>query len=221
MEKVYDALKKIRESQNKTQKEVADFLGIVQNNYGLIERGKVSLTIERAYELAEFFKVDPISILAPEYYDSVKKNGGLGSVEVYKENTLLKYDMQETTKSLCSCWRHLIVCYVIFNRKRIFEHYKELEKNNMIILSMYLDVDMEFVRRILKSPLSQIFEMQRFSEFHRYEAELDSITDEFLGMVTKIHYDENKKEYLVSFAHPYNLIASDLPFVKDGFTLMD
>lgn len=58
-----DTLAQLRSIRNKTQAEVAEFLGITQQGYGLIERGKRELKIETAQKLAEFFNVDVNTII--------------------------------------------------------------------------------------------------------------------------------------------------------------
>lgn len=51
-------LKELRKKNNKTQKMVADYLGIQQNTYSSIENGKRKLAVDYAKKLGEFFNVD-------------------------------------------------------------------------------------------------------------------------------------------------------------------
>ena len=53
-------LKELRIKNNKTQKEVAKFLGYKgKSGYSMLENGKVELTISKAKLLAQFYEVDP------------------------------------------------------------------------------------------------------------------------------------------------------------------
>lgn len=50
-------LKEVRKNARKTQQEVADFIGISQNNYSYWENGKVKIDNESLNKLAEYFGV--------------------------------------------------------------------------------------------------------------------------------------------------------------------
>jgi transcriptional regulator with XRE-family HTH domain len=60
----------IREAKKLSREEVANKLGINLSNYGKIERGEVGLTLERLYELATIFRMQPDEILT---YNKTKK----------------------------------------------------------------------------------------------------------------------------------------------------
>ena len=62
----------IREAKMLSRDTVAKKLGINVSNYGKIERGEVSLTIERLYKLADIFKMLPEDIL--NYHKHSKGN---------------------------------------------------------------------------------------------------------------------------------------------------
>ena len=51
-------LRKIRESKNKSQQEVADHLGVERKTYGNWETGATKVNSSTLQQLAEFFKVD-------------------------------------------------------------------------------------------------------------------------------------------------------------------
>ena len=51
-------LKKLRKEHKKTQKEIAEILGISQNGYSLIENGGRKLSVENAKALAEIYQID-------------------------------------------------------------------------------------------------------------------------------------------------------------------
>lgn len=53
----------IRKAKNLSREDVADKLKLSENNYGKIERGEIGLTLDRLYELAAIFKVQPEEIL--------------------------------------------------------------------------------------------------------------------------------------------------------------
>lgn len=62
----------IREAKKLSREYVAEKLKVSLSNYGKIERGEIGLTIERLYELAEVFRMQPEEILA--YTKSKKGN---------------------------------------------------------------------------------------------------------------------------------------------------
>lgn len=51
-------LKKLRKEHKKTQKEIAEILGISQNGYSYIENGDRKLSVETAKLLAEIYQID-------------------------------------------------------------------------------------------------------------------------------------------------------------------
>ena len=53
----------IREAKKLSRETVADKLGINVSNYGKVERGEVGLTMDRLYELADIFRMQPEEIL--------------------------------------------------------------------------------------------------------------------------------------------------------------
>lgn len=51
-------LKKLRKEHKKTQKEIAEILGISQNGYSYIENGDRKLSVDNAKLLAEVYQID-------------------------------------------------------------------------------------------------------------------------------------------------------------------
>ena len=51
-------LKKLRKKHKKTQKEIAEILGISQNGYSYIENGDRKLSVENAKLLVEIYQID-------------------------------------------------------------------------------------------------------------------------------------------------------------------
>lgn len=51
-------LREVRLKHQKTQEEVANFLGVQQNTYSQIENGKRSLSVVNAKKLGEFYKIN-------------------------------------------------------------------------------------------------------------------------------------------------------------------
>ena len=51
-------LREVRLKHQKTQEEVANFLGVQQNTYSQIETGKRSLSVVNAKKLGEFYKIN-------------------------------------------------------------------------------------------------------------------------------------------------------------------
>lgn len=62
----------IRKAKNLTREDVAKKLKVSLSNYGKIENGEIGLTIERLYELAKIFYMQPEDILM--YNKSIKGN---------------------------------------------------------------------------------------------------------------------------------------------------
>jgi len=60
----------IRKAKNLSREDVAYKLKLTENNYGKIERGEIGLTLERLYELASVFNMQPEEILT---YNKSKK----------------------------------------------------------------------------------------------------------------------------------------------------
>ena len=56
-------IKDLREDNEYTQKEIADFLGIRQNSYSQIESGKNNLQIDHLIKLAKLYKTSTDYIL--------------------------------------------------------------------------------------------------------------------------------------------------------------
>lgn len=53
----FNRFKDIREDQDKTQKEVAEYLQTTRHYLSSLENGKHQMTLERALQLAEFYNV--------------------------------------------------------------------------------------------------------------------------------------------------------------------
>lgn len=63
---VIENIQRIRGEKRISQAEMAEKLGIAQNNYGKIERGITELTVERLYKIAEILGSSPSEILGLE-----------------------------------------------------------------------------------------------------------------------------------------------------------
>lgn len=55
--------KKARERQQMTQAEVGELLGIAENTYNCMERGKMPLNLKRVIQLCEIYEITPGSVL--------------------------------------------------------------------------------------------------------------------------------------------------------------
>ena len=65
--KVNDRIRQIRINKSLTQEYVAEKLGIDTVNYGRIERGQASLTVDRLMQLSEIMEFDIIEIFEPDF----------------------------------------------------------------------------------------------------------------------------------------------------------
>jgi transcriptional regulator with XRE-family HTH domain len=75
----YELLKKYRRLREKTQKEIADKLGMTQSGYAKIERGEREANRELVTKAAEFFNINEEDFLTNFFSDQVAKI-------IYKEN---------------------------------------------------------------------------------------------------------------------------------------
>lgn len=66
MEGIQNVLKKFREDNNYTQKEIANYLRITQQAYANYENGKRLIDIEKLIELADLYKIS-LDILTGRY----------------------------------------------------------------------------------------------------------------------------------------------------------
>ena len=80
-------LKILRKAKGLTQKEVADFIGISQNNYSYWENGKVKIDNGSLQKLADFFDVTVDYLLGREEKSSPaqQESGGIVIPEKYKD----------------------------------------------------------------------------------------------------------------------------------------
>ena len=80
-------LKILRKAKGLTQKEVADFIGISQNNYSYLENGKVKIDNGSLQKLADFFDVTVDYLLGREEKSSPaqQESGGIVIPEKYKD----------------------------------------------------------------------------------------------------------------------------------------
>lgn len=77
----YDRIRGLREDKDKTQKEIADFLGTNQSYYAKYENGKRPLPIDRLKKLCEYYNVSADYILGLSEYlpyglSKTRKRGG-------------------------------------------------------------------------------------------------------------------------------------------------
>ena len=54
---LYQRIKDLREDEDKTQSEIADFLGTTAQYYGKYEKGEREIPLSRAIELADYYNV--------------------------------------------------------------------------------------------------------------------------------------------------------------------
>ena len=54
---VFENIRNLREDNDKTQKELADYLNIKQTTYSKYELGKINIPIEMLMKLADFYDV--------------------------------------------------------------------------------------------------------------------------------------------------------------------
>ena len=54
---MYENIRNLREDHDKTQKELADYLNIMQTTYSKYELGKINIPVEVFIKLADFYNV--------------------------------------------------------------------------------------------------------------------------------------------------------------------
>ena len=54
---IYENIRNLREDHDKTQKELADYLNIMQTTYCKYELGKINIPVEVFIKLADFYNV--------------------------------------------------------------------------------------------------------------------------------------------------------------------
>lgn len=103
MNPVAKNLKILRELYDYTQDYVADYLGISQNTYSLMERGETKITIDRLEHLSGLHKMDIADLL--KYSDAAiihnlndNKGVGICTHEVTVNNGLLEEERQSLYK---------------------------------------------------------------------------------------------------------------------------
>lgn len=84
----YQRLRDLREDADKTQAEIAEFLGTTAQYYGRYEKGEIELPFSRAVQLADYYNV------SLDY---------LAGRSVFKRETALNEDEERLIK----CWREL------------------------------------------------------------------------------------------------------------------
>lgn len=76
MEKTYvQIIRELREDNDKTQQEIADYLGTSQTMYARYERGANELPIRHLIRLCEYYKVSSDYILGLSPQKSIKNDG--------------------------------------------------------------------------------------------------------------------------------------------------
>ena len=63
MNQIYSTIKTLRKERNISRADISKALGMGEMSYGKIERGEVSINIERLYDLADIFNMPPEEIL--------------------------------------------------------------------------------------------------------------------------------------------------------------
>lgn len=79
--KILENIRNIRKSQNRTQAEIAEEMGVSLTAYGNFERGKTRLTQERLEKIAKIFGKTPSSVV--NGYETVE--GEAATLEEFRE----------------------------------------------------------------------------------------------------------------------------------------
>jgi transcriptional regulator with XRE-family HTH domain len=95
---VLDKIKEIRNEKRISQSDIAEYLGIANNNYGRIERGEGELTVARLFKIAEFLKVSPNELLGFDVPKMVEPTVIIDESEKDKEIAELKKKLDELEK---------------------------------------------------------------------------------------------------------------------------
>ncbi|WP_442589173.1 helix-turn-helix domain-containing protein [Pedobacter sp. AW31-3R] len=106
MQKIGHTIKKLRQSSNWKQREIAEKLNISIPAYSKIEMGATDINIKRLRQLAAIFKVNPSDILAPE--EEIIASTGLSDRE---EVELLKNKLAEKDEQVNQLRSKLIDLY--------------------------------------------------------------------------------------------------------------
>lgn len=91
MDKILDNIREHRILKKFTQTDLADKIGITQQTYQLIEKGKLPITLDRLQKIAEVLDVDILVFFGADNRDSE---------EIRKENEFLRGHNDELVKSL-------------------------------------------------------------------------------------------------------------------------
>lgn len=66
---IYEKIRNLREDNDKTQKELADYLNIKQTTYSKYELGKINIPVEVFIKLADFYDVSVDYLLGRILHD--------------------------------------------------------------------------------------------------------------------------------------------------------
>lgn len=94
MENVYKNISELRKVRRFSQTDLAEKLGINQDTYSKLERGKIQLTIERLEQLAGIFGMSVIELLNYGGVESMKEDNSEKVRELEKEIGDLKKDLE-------------------------------------------------------------------------------------------------------------------------------
>ena len=98
-------LKKIREQNHYSQKEIADLLNISQKTYSNIESGKSNISIKHLAILSNFFDFNPILLL--------EENGIIFNKKIKMEKVIIKKE----EKNILENYNEILKKNLILNKK--------------------------------------------------------------------------------------------------------
>ena len=71
---IFENIRALREDNDLTQQQLADYLGVAQNTYSQYETGKIAYTAQVLVKLADFYGVSVDYLLYPEQPDARIRN---------------------------------------------------------------------------------------------------------------------------------------------------
>lgn len=103
---IYENIRNLREDHDKTQKELADYLNIMQTTYSKYELGKINIPVEVFIKLADFYNVSVDYLLGrtkinSNWQQSIKrKKIAIPEHTLYKCNPDMAIVVSEILKSV-------------------------------------------------------------------------------------------------------------------------
>ena len=183
---VIENIQRIRGEKRISQAEMAEKLGIAQNNYGKIERGITELTVERLYKIAEILGSSPSELLGLENLklEESKENKKIEDLEKRIEEL---DDRIKDKESIISHKESILGRYTNFIEELIeyFTHNKAKEYGLMTYGNVvYEGVHYRILKRKLKNPI--ITSEQNRRQYQEY-LHIDDL-EETIELV----YEDNK-----------------------------